>query len=111
MTSGVTVVATVVMHLDLPYCDVAGTLYIALSSALACRVFRMLRLGRDEAADGAFSTRAVESMIMAIMTGCNDERRRSWCNNELGVTLPAWLQYGRLLVFGFATVFFQFHTL
>lgn len=62
-------VAAVAVYIGLPYSDTVGALYIALSSALACRVFRMLRLCRGETEDAAVSTRAVEAMIMAVMAG------------------------------------------
>lgn len=64
MTIGVLVVAAVAVHINLPYADVLEVVYTALSSALACRVFRMLLLCTRESEDAALSLRAVEAMPM-----------------------------------------------
>lgn len=67
MTIGVLIVAAVIIYMGLPYSDVLGDVYIALSSAMACRVFRMLMLCRWETEDVTLSTRGVEIVLMAGM--------------------------------------------
>lgn len=67
MTIGFLVVGAVAIYLGLPYSDAIGIFYLALSSALACRVFRMLVLCHWETEDADVSTRDVEDMVMAVM--------------------------------------------
>lgn len=67
VTIGVLVVGAVAMNIGLPYSDVIGMFYMALSGALACRVFRMLILCRWEMEDTDISTRVIEDMVMAVM--------------------------------------------
>jgi len=69
VTLGSLVLAVVSQYIGLPYSDAIGAFYIALASSMACRVFRMLLLCRREGEDTAISTRAVESMVMAVMPG------------------------------------------
>ncbi|KZP17627.1 hypothetical protein FIBSPDRAFT_933852 [Athelia psychrophila] len=68
VTLGVLVMTVSAQYIGLPYSDAIGAFYITLSSALACRVFRMVLLCR-RGGDTAISTRAVEGMIMAAMAG------------------------------------------
>ncbi|KZP20666.1 hypothetical protein FIBSPDRAFT_1044706 [Athelia psychrophila] len=75
VTIGALVVAVSAQYIGYQYSDAIGAFYIALSSALACRVFRMLLLCRSGTEDTAISTRAVESMIMAEMAGLGPEVR------------------------------------
>ena len=69
MTISVLVVTAVAVYIGLPYSNVLGVIYIALSSALACRVFRMLVLCRWDREDTDLSTRDVELMLMAVTSG------------------------------------------
>ncbi|KZP14621.1 hypothetical protein FIBSPDRAFT_935703 [Athelia psychrophila] len=75
VTIGVLVVAVSAQYIGFPYSDAIGAFYVALSSALACRVFRMLLLYHGGTEDTAISTRAVECMIMAAMSGLGPEVR------------------------------------
>lgn len=77
MTIGVLIVAAVVIHMGLPYSDVLGDVYIALSSAMACRVFRMLMLCRWETEDVTLSTWGVEVVLMAGMAAPESASRAS----------------------------------
>ncbi|KZP20704.1 hypothetical protein FIBSPDRAFT_533844 [Athelia psychrophila] len=77
VTIGVLVVGACGEYIGLPYSDAIRAFYVALSSALACRVFRMLLLCRRGAEDTAISTRAVESMIRVAMAGPEGVARAS----------------------------------
>ncbi|KZP20657.1 hypothetical protein FIBSPDRAFT_1044698 [Athelia psychrophila] len=84
---GVTIGALVAglsgQYIGFPYADAIGAFYLALSSSLACRVFRMLLLCRGGTEDSAISTRAVESMIMAAMA--EPEARGAAGASDMGV--------------------------
>lgn len=70
-------VGAVAIYLGLPYSDTIGVFYLALSSALACRVFRMLLLCHWETEDADISTRVVEDMVMAVMARTEVAQRDS----------------------------------
>lgn len=85
MTIGALVVAVSAQYVGLRYFDVFGAFYVVLSSALACREFKMLLLCRAGTVDTAISTRAVESMIMPGMAGLGPEARGAARVSEGGV--------------------------
>ncbi|KZP20683.1 hypothetical protein FIBSPDRAFT_1044714 [Athelia psychrophila] len=69
VTIGALVVGASGEYVGWPYSNSTEAFYITLSSALACRVFRMLLLYRGGTENTTINTRAVESMIMAAMAG------------------------------------------
>lgn len=56
------------MFLGTPYSTLLGLLYIALSSGMACKVFRMVMLCEpgSECSIGAINTRDVAEMMRAV---------------------------------------------
>ncbi|KZP24242.1 hypothetical protein FIBSPDRAFT_857291 [Athelia psychrophila] len=75
LTIGVLIIAVPALYTGLPYSDVLEVLYVTLSSALACRVFRMLLLCTRETEDATLSLRAVEAMPMAELSITADKTR------------------------------------
>ncbi|KZP07001.1 hypothetical protein FIBSPDRAFT_1044721 [Athelia psychrophila] len=67
-TIGILVAAAVTMFLGTPYSTLLGLIYIALSSGMSCKVFRMVMLCEpgSEYSMGAINTRDVEVMMRTV---------------------------------------------
>lgn len=60
LTIGMLLATSVTVFLDLPYAHITGPAYISLSSAMACRVFLMVRLCNLHDSDRGLNTAEIE---------------------------------------------------
>lgn len=65
VTISVQLTAAVTVFLGTPYSALIGIAYVALSSMLACRVFRMVLLC-DKPDGGQLNTAAIESIFRGV---------------------------------------------